>query len=164
METVAHHSGEAAWVQPRDQALDSNLEVCRPEPAIAAATAVLILGTAVVDPARLRLLLVPASFLIAAFGAGSLVCRAEREERLHLNRTPVLTLAVRIGSGIACLSLIAVGSALCGLLGVAGVAGLALLTFGLWELRRVRFRLQPFHRLLPQAAGGLGIGTVWLVA
>lgn len=144
--------------------MDSNFEMFRPEPAIAAATAVLILGTALVDPARLRLLLVPASFLIAAFGAGSLVGLADGERRLQLNCAPVLTLAVRLGSGIACLSLIAVGSALCGLFWIAGVAGLVLLTFGLWELRQVRFPLQPFNRVLSGAAGGLCMGAVWLVA
>src|SRR5207237_8496673 len=139
-------------------------ELNQPVLSLCTSMAVVIFGTALVDPARLRLLLVPLSFLITAFGAGTLVGRAVAGQRPQSTRSPVLELAVRIGSGIACLSLIAVASALCGVLWLAGVAALPLLPGGLWDLRHIRFPLRPLGWLLTDAAGGLSMSSAWLVA
>lgn len=139
-------------------------EMRQPMLSLFAAMAVITFGTALVDPTRLWLLLVPSSFLISAFGAGTVVCRAVATHRPQSTHSPVLELAVRIGSGIACLSLIAVASALCGVLWIAGVAALPLLAFGLWEVIHTRFPLRPVGQLLTEAAGGLVMGAAWLVA
>ena len=139
-------------------------ELNQPVLSLCTAMAVVTFGTALVDPARIRLLLVPLSFLITAFGAGTLVGRAVARQCPQSTRSPVLELAVRIGSGIACLSLIAVASALCGVLWIAGVAALPLLAVGLWEVRHTRFPLRPLGWLLTDAAGGLVMGSAWLVA
>src|SRR5438132_11046916 len=82
-------------------------ELNQPVLSLCTAMAVVTFGTALVDPARIRLLLVPLSFLITAFGAGTLVGRAVARQCPQSTRSPVLELAVRIGSGIAFLSLTA---------------------------------------------------------
>jgi hypothetical protein len=122
------------------------------------------LGTALVDPTRLGLLLVPVSFLVVAFAAGTLVDRAVGGLLTAPDRSPMLGLAVRVGVGLACLSLLAVASAFCGVFWIAGVTALPLLAYGLLQLIRAGFRFPPAHEILPAAVGGLAMGSAWLVA
>ena len=79
---------------------------------LVAAAAVVTLGTAVVDPARLWLLLVPASFLVTAYAAGTLVNRTGGDVAAGHDHPPMLALAIRVTVGIACLSLVASDPAL----------------------------------------------------
>ncbi len=140
----------------------------RPESTLSAAAAVVTLGTAWVDPARLWLLLVPASFLIAAFAAGTLVDRAIGGLLLEPDRHSTLALAIRVGVGIACLSLVAVSSALLHVLWITGVVALPLLIFGLFHVARagvlVRPSLQHLKSVLAGLAMGGALGVTWLVA
>jgi len=140
------------------------LERPGPLPALLTATAVVIIGTALVDAVRLRLLLVPASFLIAAFAAGALVDRAVGGRHPVPDRPPILCLAVRLGVGLACISLLTVGSALAGFLWVAVAGGVPFLAYGLLLAIRSGLQFRPSRKDLPGVAGGLVCGSAWLVA
>ncbi len=48
---------------------------CYQAPVLFCASAVARLGTAIIDQPRLRLLLIPFSFLVSAYGAGTLLSR-----------------------------------------------------------------------------------------
>ncbi len=135
-----------------------------PVPTLLTATAVVIVGTALVDADRLWLLLVPASFLIAAFAAGALVDRAAGGLLPASDRPPTRDLAVHLGVGLAGLSLLTVMSALAGVLWVAGAAAVPLLAYGLLLVTRAGLKFQPSRKDLPTAAGGLVLGLAWLVA
>lgn len=141
---------------------------CQPAHALLAAAGVVILGTAAVDPTRLRLLLVPGSFLVLAFGAGALVDRVigglmpGTDQRAE--GPSMLPLAVHLGVGLACLSLLAVLAALCGVFWVAGVAAVPLLAYGLLRLIRGLSRLRRDAGYVASAAAGLVMGAGWLVA
>lgn len=136
----------------------------RPIPALVTATAVVIIGTALVDAARLWLLLVPVSFLLAAFAAGALVDRAVGGRRPMPDRPPTFGLAVRLGVGLACFSLLTVASAFAGVLWVAAAAAVPLLAYGLLLAVRTGLKFQPSREDLPSAAGGFVCGSAWLVA
>ena len=121
-------------------------------------------GTAVVDHARLGLLVVPASFLSAAFAAGALVDRAVGGLLRGPERSPLLGVAVHIGVGLACLALLATASAMCGVFWVAGLVTLPLLAYGAVRV----FRACCDHPMtvwsLPAVSGGLALGCAWLLA
>lgn len=130
-------------------------------------TAIMVVvgGTAWADPPRLRLLLIPASFLITAWAAGKLVnCGLRGGFPTQVTRPLLVDLAVHIGVGIACLSLLFVLSALSGILWLAGIAALPLLALGLLEIIQVRFPIRFSRQFLMEVTGGLGIGAAWLVA
>jgi hypothetical protein len=129
-----------------------------------AAAGVVVFGTMWVDPSRLWLLLVPVSLLLAAFAAGTLVDRAVGGLPTGSDPPAMFQLAVHIGVGLACLSLLAVFSALAGVLWVAGIAALPLAGFGLWQVIRQSVRLRPSRPHLVPALGGLAMGAAWLVA
>lgn len=135
-------------------------------PTLWIALAIVVLGTALVDPSRLGLLLVPLSFLVTAYGTGTLLGRATGRPLLIEGQSSVLDLAVHLGVGIACLSLIAVGTALCGFLWIAGIAAVPLMGFGFWHVFHAFPRLRSLHQALSATviAGGLAVGSTWLVA
>lgn len=136
----------------------------RPGPALVVATAVVALGTTVVDPSRLWLLLVPASFLVTAYAAGTLVEGALGRVLPRPDRFPALDLATRVIVGIACLSLAAVSSALLGVLWVAGIIALPVLVFGVFLLTRAGSSARLGERPLLALPAGLALGGIWLVA
>src|SRR5437870_4712411 len=80
------------------------------------ATGVVVLGTALVDPSRLWLLVVPIVFCGAAHGAGALVDRAVGGLVAVRDHPPMVALSIRMGVGLACLSLVTFLSALGGVL------------------------------------------------
>jgi hypothetical protein len=121
-------------------------------------------GTLLADPARVGLLLVPAGFLIAAYGAGALADRVVGGLLPESDRPPMVDLAVYIGVGLACISLLTFLSALAGLLWVAGAAVLPCLAYGLLVGIRAGVNVQPVREHLAAAAGGIVMGGAWLVA
>jgi hypothetical protein len=136
----------------------------RPGPALVMATAVVTVGTTVVDPSRLWLLLVPASFLVTAYAAGTLVEGAFGRVLPRPDRFPALDLAIRVIVGIACLSLAAVSSALLGVLWMAGIIALPVLVFGVFLLTRAGLSARLGERPLLALPAGLALGGIWLVA
>src|SRR3989442_54993 len=116
--------------------------LCRPALVLLTATGLVILGTLWVDPTRLWLLLVPVSFLVTAWGAGAWVDRTVGGLLQGPCLPPMLNMAVRIGVGVACLSLLAVASAFCRVFWVSGIVALPCMAFGLLRLTRAGFRLR----------------------
>lgn len=131
---------------------------------LATATVVVALGTAVVDPSRLWLLLVPTSFLVTAYAAGTLADRGVGRMPPLPDRFPALDLATRVIVGIACLSLVAVSSAMMGLLWVGGIIVLPVLVFGLFLLVRAGSSVRFGERALLALPAGLILGGTWLLA
>jgi len=151
-----------------EQDADSTAPSDRPAEVLLTAVVVVVLGTAWVDPARLWLFLIPASFLIAAHEAGLLIGRWAdrcRPTRPDLSRTRV---AIRVGIGVAALSLLACWSGLAGILPVAGLATAGCLVSGLRrQFRAARLAGFPPPRIATAVAGmitGLGWLLAWLWA
>lgn len=125
---------------------------------------VVILGTAAADPARLPLLLIPISFLLAAHGTGLLLEWATRAWTMALPKhLPLLTLTAQLGMGI---SILGFSTTTLGLLGLYRFTWLLIalgLTWSLWS------GLQYFPRwrqLRPTSASflsGLAMGIVWCI-
>src|SRR2546422_6825982 len=78
------------------------------------ATGVVVLGTALVDPSRLWLLVVPMVFCGAAYGAGALVDRAVGGLVAEHDHPPMVALSIRMGVGLAGVALVTFLSALGG--------------------------------------------------
>ena len=128
------------------------------------ATGVVVLGTALVDPSRLWLLVVPMVFCGAAYGAGALVDRAAGglvAERDHL---PMVALSIRMGVGLACLSLVTFLSALSGVLWLAGLGVLPAIAYGFVCAIRAGVQVRPLRASGAAGVGGCLLGGVWLVA
>lgn len=132
--------------------------------ALLIAVGVVCIGTVVVDWTRLGLLLVPALFLITAYGGGVLLEGDIRGPALRSDRPPVVELALRVGVGLAALSLLTTLSAFAGMLWVAAVAAIPLLVIGLVCLLRGCVRFRDAGGGPPTIAGGLLLGATWLVA
>jgi len=130
--------------------------------ALAAALATLVLGTVLVDYARVWLLIIPLSFLFGAFTAGALLHRFTADSPAN-DRLSMPHVAIRIGTGVAILSLIATLSALAGLLWIAGLVTLLLIAAGLAVAIRTFRPGRPVPSLWP-AASGIALGVVWLIA
>jgi len=147
-----------------EQDADSTSPSDRPAAVLLTAVLIVVFGTAWIDPARLWLLLVPATFLIAAYEAGFLV------ERFMDGRGPALPdlsaarLALRTGIGVAVLSLVTFWSGLAGALPLAGLATVGLLASGLWR----QLRAPGLARITPPrvatVAAGMVTGLGWLLA
>src|SRR5206468_7866157 len=88
------------------------------------ATGVVALGTILIDPARLWLLMVPMVFCGATYGVGALIDRALGGLVARFDHPPMVVLSVRMGVGLACLSLVTFLGALSGSLWLAGVVAL----------------------------------------
>ncbi|TAL10556.1 MAG: hypothetical protein EPO02_07155 [Nitrospirae bacterium] len=128
------------------------------------AGAVVFVGTLLVDPARLWLLTVPASFLLAAFAAGALVDRATGWLPHAGGPFTAHRLAVHLGTGLACLAVLAVWSALGGVFRVAGLAVSVLCAYGLFLAICATARYRPTGGIFAAAVGGLVMGVTLLVA
>ena len=137
---------------------------CYHMPALLVATGVVVLGTALVDLSRLWLLVVPIVFCLMVSGAGALVDRAVGGLLAGHEYPPMVGLSVRMGVGLACLSLVTFLSALSGMLWLAGLAALPAITYGCVCVIRASFRLRPFRVALATGVGGSLLGGGWLVA
>jgi hypothetical protein len=129
---------------------------------LAAAAATVILGTLLVDYTRAWLLVIPVSFLLAAFAAGTLL-RHFAAGSSAMDQPATSHLAVRIGTGVAVLSLCATWSALAGVLWVAGIATLLCVAAGIALAVRIFQPNRPTNVLIP-IVSGLVLGVVWLIA
>ncbi len=127
------------------------------------ASGVLAIGTTSIDAQRALLLLVPLSFLLAAYGAGTGLAWVYGE----IGRPalcPASRLATRLGVGIAGLSFVVAVTAMGGGLWFASVLILPCVAVGAWNLLRAIRNLGPLPRLVEPAAAGLVLGAAWLVA
>jgi hypothetical protein len=129
------------------------------------ALAILCLLTLVIAPFRLPLLLIPGTFLLAAYGMGLLLERATAPWLPALpSYGPTFSLVVRLGTGM---SLLGCATALFGLLGLyrfSGLVVIAALAFGILHLVRSRRTLQLFTPTYPSLVSGLALGIVWAIA
>ncbi len=133
-----------------------------PATTLTAALGVMVFGTLLVDYTRTWLLLIPLSFLFAAFTAGTFLHRLAAGSSAT-DQSMMPQLAIRIGTGAAILSLCATLSALAGVLWLAGMMTLLLVAAGFVMLARtIRFS-RPLHPLVP-VASGIILGVVWLIA
>jgi hypothetical protein len=135
-----------------------------PSPAttLTVALGVAVFGTLLVDYTRTWLLLIPLSFLFAAFAAGTFLHRLAAGSSAT-DQSMMPQLAIRIGTGAAILSLCATLSAMAGVLWLAGMMTLLLVAAGCVMLARtIRFS-RPLHPLVP-AVSGIILGVVWLIA
>ena len=138
-------------------------EAPSPWPAPVAALTTVVCGTAVIDPARLGLLLVPLLFLLAAHAAGRLVEQAARQ--LPPSDQPaMLQTAVHLGVGVAVLSLFAMFSASLGLFRMTGLAVTVLATVGLFRLARAAVPVRLSAQAITPALSGIVLGLMWLTA
>lgn len=138
----------------------------RPGPALLTAAAVVVLGTAVVDVHRLPLLLIPLSFLLAAYATG-LLLELPQGRASDGERPAMTSLAVRLGLGIAGLAVTLVISALllqCFTIAIAVVAALAVSGSALLMRSARHLRPRTPSEWLPSVAGGGAFGLLWLLA
>jgi len=138
-----------------------------PGPALLAAAAVVVLGTAWVDPTRLSLLLVPVMFVIFAYGAGLLMDRAVGGLLLATEHgddlPPMLLAAMNLAVGLGGIVFLAATTALCGVFEVAGVMAVPVVGYGLLHCVRGMARIRFAPPALPSVAGGAVLGAAWLV-
>ena len=129
------------------------------------AALVVILGTAVIDPSRLSLLVIPGSFLFAAYGMGLLFEHAASSWSSFVPPTlPVLALTVRLGAG---LSLLGVSTTILALLGLYRFTALLIIAALAWSLLSLVRDFPPLQLVRPTSAslaGGLAIGMVSCIA
>ena len=128
------------------------------------ATGVVVLGTALVDPSRLWLLVVPLVFCGAAYGAGSLLDRAAGGLVAERDHPPMVALSIRMGVGLACLSLVTFLSALGGVLWLAGLGALPAIAYGFVCAIRAGVQVRPLRWSGAAGVGGCLLGGAWLVA
>ena len=128
------------------------------------ATGVVVLGTALVDPSRLWLLVVPVVFCVAVYGAGALVDRAVGGLVAGCDHPPMVVPSVRLGVGLACLSLVTFLSALSGVLWLAGLVALPAIAYGLVCAIRAGVQFRPLRGAAATGVGGCLLGGAWLVA
>jgi hypothetical protein len=147
-----------------EQDADTTSPSDRPASVVLTAVLVVVLGTALVDPARLWLLLIPASFLLAAHEAGLLIARwADRYWATGLNVSTPRS-GIRVGIGVAGLSLLAYWSGLAGILPAAGLVTAGCFVSGL----RRRLRAPGLAGFgwpgIAPATAGIVTGLGWLLA
>ena len=128
------------------------------------ATGVVVLGTALVDPSRLWLLMVPLVFCGTAYGAGSLVDRAAGGLVAERDHPPMVVLSIRMGVGLTCLSLVTFLNALGGVLWLAGLGVLPAVAYGFVCAIRAGVQVRPLRASVAAGVGGCLLGGVWLVA
>jgi len=128
------------------------------------ALVVVILGTAVADLSRLPLLLIPTSFLLAAYGTGVFLEWATSAWTTALpTHLPILTLTAQLGMGISFLGFLTI---LLGLLDLYRFTGLLIvlgLALGLLNSLRHFSSLRLFRPTYASFAGGLAMGIVWCI-
>ena len=148
--------------------MTDTLQDAPPSPAMTLVTAlgVVLLGALLADYTRAWLLLIPLSFLFAAFTAGSLL--HDRVAGFSMGDEFLMPHpAIRIGTGVAILSFCATLTALAGMLWLAGMMTLLLVAAGCVMMARTirlsRRLSRPFHPPVPTASG-MVLGIVWLIA
>jgi hypothetical protein len=127
---------------------------------------IVIIGSAVVDPSRIWLLLIPISFLVAAHEAGFFLERWFDGRPVATDAAVIPVIAIRIGIGIAALSLLASWSGWLGIFPLAGVATVGCLLSGCRRslMRVVQAGLNGLRLSFSQASAGVIAGCAWLVA
>lgn len=148
----------SAAVIGSDPAGDPGTDQVRLAAGLLSATAVVIMGTGLIDATRLWLLIIPVSFLLAAFAAGTLIIRLSPQDHPAAS-----ALTIRLGAGIACLALMAVFSATLGLLWVAGLTACLSAAVGLRQALRVVGQLRVASSLILPMSTGLLLGLAWLL-
>jgi hypothetical protein len=125
---------------------------------------VVILGTAVADLSRLPLLLIPVSFLLAAYGTGLFLERAMSAWTTVLpTHLPILTLTARLGMGV---SFLGFSTIVLGLLNLYRFTGLLIVLGLTWGLLNGLRHFPPLRLIRPtytSFAGGLAMGIVWCI-
>ncbi|MDH4187220.1 MAG: hypothetical protein OEV08_09495, partial [Nitrospira sp.] len=129
---------------------------------LSVALAVIILGTALIDPSRLRLLFIPGTFLLGAYGLGLFLEQTTKlwTDDLPTNR-PVLILTARLSVGM---SLIGLSATILGLIGLYHLTGLLIILGLIWSLLKNLRPLPPLRLFRPtytSFSGGLAMGLVW---
>ncbi|MGH9649610.1 MAG: hypothetical protein ACRD3I_03965, partial [Terriglobales bacterium] len=77
---------------------------------------------------------------------------------------PILLLAIHLGVGMACVALLSVAAALCGVVWVAGVSAVPIMAYGIIRLIR-EARASRFDRHAGSGmAGAVILGAAWLIA
>ena len=136
-----------------------------PYSTLSVALAVLSLVTLVIAPSRLPLLLIPGSFLLAAYGMGLLVERTTATwVSLLPSDGPMLTLVVRLGTGISLLGCTTTVFGLLGLYRFSGLVVIAALGWGTLHLARSRGTLDLCTPTYPSLLSGFAVGSVWAIA
>ena len=128
------------------------------------ATGVVVLGTALVDPSRLWLLVVPVVFCVAVYGAGALVDRVVGGLVAVCDLPLMVGLSARMGVGLACLSLVTFLSALSGVLWLAGLVALPAIAYGFLCAIRAGVQCRQLRGAAAAGVGGCLLGGAWLVA
>ena len=125
---------------------------------------VVTIATALVDVHRVLLLLIPASFLLAAHGIGLLLERVSHGWMPPLStQFPMLRLTARLGTGIAVIGLL---TTILGQLGLYRTAGLLFFPAIAWSILNIVRNPPSFQSLrpsIPTTIGGTAIGIVWTI-
>ncbi len=127
------------------------------------AMTVVVLGTLLVDPVRVILLLIPVSFLLAAHAAGRLLEPIAGPYSADMTpHVTVLPAAVRIGIGTALIGLVTTLTGLCGWYWITGMIVALLAVWAVLDLFR-RNALRRFQPTPVSVASGLILGILWLI-
>jgi hypothetical protein len=127
------------------------------------ASTIVILGMALIDPPRFWLLLIPISFLVSAYGAGTLLSRMGAGTLQDIAAPTLLRTACTLGIGLAAMAPVATFCSMGGLFRSAGAVVAACLLYGFWVLFRIERRLLSRKSLLVSLAGGTVLGASWLL-
>lgn len=136
---------------------------CRPVPTLLGAGAVVAFGTALVNPSRLWLLLIPLSLLMATYGAGKLLNRSGSDVLPDLTAPSLLRTVCTLGIGLAGLAPVATLFAMSGWFRVTGAVIVVCFMYGLWALSQIERRLPPHNELIVSLTGGAVLGGSWLI-
>ena len=136
-----------------------------PYSTLSVALAVLSLVTLVIAPSRLPLLLIPGSFLLAAYGMGLLLERTTASWfPVFPSYGPMLTFVVRVGTGMSVLGCATTVFGLLGLYRLSALMVIAALVWGILHLARSRNTLALFTPTYPCLVSGFAVGMVWAIA
>jgi len=103
-------------------------------------------------------------FCGATYGAGALVDRAAGGLVAERDHPPMVALSIRMGVGLACLSLVTFLSALSGVLWLAGLGVLPAIAYGFVCAIRAGVQVRPLRASGAAGVGGCLLGGAWLVA
>ncbi|MFM8551389.1 MAG: hypothetical protein ACKOCD_03625 [Nitrospiraceae bacterium] len=135
----------------------------RPVPVLLSAGAVAAFGTAIADPSRLWLLLIPLSFLLSTYGAGRLLSRIGVGITQDPAHSSMRHTACTWGIGLAGLAPVIALCSMMGLFRTAGAVGATCSLYGLWSLALIERRLPSRASLIASLAGGIVLGGSWLL-
>ena len=136
-----------------------------PYSTLSVALAVLSLVTLVIAPSRLPLLLIPGSFLLAAYGMGLLLERTTASWFPVLpSNGPILTFVVRVGTGMSVLGCATTVFGVLGLYRFSALLVIAALGWGILRLAQSRNTLDLCTPTYPALVSGFAVGMVWAIA